>query len=457
VSHRVGQAMCYWIMPISGVPISRSTVQAINDQEIKQDDVQKQVQNFNTVMREKIGTILNQTQAANSASTSPDRYIDEDDVTEDMEQVEQEGDMPENDDFDAETYDQYISANVLLPKGDGMLSGTVVGRKRDTNGNPIGNYSNNPILDSRVYEVEFPDGHVEEYSANTIAESLYAQVDDEGNQYLILKEIIDYNKDHSAISKDDMYTYSSNGNQIKRRTTKGWKLCILWKDGSTTWEPLRNLKESNPVEVAEFAVANKLASEPAFAWWISDVLRRRDRIISKVRSRYWKRTHKFGIRIPKTVAEALQFDDESGTDLWYKAIQKEMKNVMPAFQFLDADQRVPIGYKWIPCHIIFDIKMDFTRKARLVAGGHVTDPPTTHTYSSVVSRDSVRIALLIAALNDLDVLAADIGNAYLNAKTREKVYTTAGKEFGSKQGQPVLIVRALYGLKTSGAEHGVHI
>jgi hypothetical protein len=77
--------------------------------------------------------------------------------------------------------------------------------------------------------------------------------------------------------------------------------------------------------------------------------------------------------------------------------------------------------------MVFDIKMDFTRKARLVAGGHVTDPPVSIMYSTVVSRESVRIAFLIAALNDLNILAADIGNAYLNAPTDEKVYTITGK------------------------------
>jgi hypothetical protein len=96
--------------------------------------------------------------------------------------------------------------------------------------------------------------------------------------------------------------------------------------------------------------------------------------------------------------------------------------------------------------------MDFTRKARFVAGGHKTDPPATLTYSSVVSRDSVRIAFLIAALNDLDILAADIGNAYINADVREKVYFIAGDEFGiNKKGKRVVIIKALYGLKTSGA------
>jgi len=90
--------------------------------------------------------------------------------------------------------------------------------------------------------------------------------------------------------------------------------------------------------------------------------------------------------------------------------------------------------------MLFDVKMDFTHKARFVAGRNMTDPPASITYSSVVSRDSVRIAFLGAALNDLEILVADVGNAYLNAETREKVYTTAGKEFGKYQGGTVIIV-----------------
>jgi hypothetical protein len=108
--------------------------------------------------------------------------------------------------------------------------------------------------------------------------------------------------------------------------------------------------------------------------------------------------------------------------------------------------------------MIFDIKMDFTRKARYVAGGHMTNPPSSLTYSSVVSRDSVRIAFVLAALNDINLLATDIGNAYLNAPAREKVYTTAGPEFGLElDGKSVLIVRALYGLKSSGAAWQAHL
>ena len=103
--------------------------------------------------------------------------------------------------------------------------------------------------------------------------------------------------------------------------------------------------------------------------------------------------------------------------------------------------------------MIFDVKMgeNFRRKARMVAGGHQTTTPNTLTYASVVSRDSVRIALTLAALNGLDVFACDIQNAYITAPCREKIFTVAGPEFGSDCGQIFIITRALYGLKSSGA------
>ena len=84
----------------------------------------------------------------------------------------------------------------------------------------------------------------------------------------------------------------------------------------------------------------------------------------------------------------------------------------------------------------------FTRMARLVAGGHKINLPSSITYSSVVARDSIRLAFLIAALNDLDILVCDIGNTYLNAKCREKLWTKAGPEFSNEQGCIILIARA---------------
>ncbi len=181
-------------------------------------------------------------------------------------------------------------------------------------------------------------------------------------------------------------------------------------------------------------------------------------MIAKIKTKYWQTTHKFGIEIPKLVEHALWIDQQIGTNYWHKAIKKEMKNVRVAFQCWNGDGQglgpsSLQGYQEIKCHIVFDIKMDdeFTRKARLVAGGHTTETPASSTYSSVVSRESVRVAFLLAALNVLEVFATDVGNAYLNAPCREKIWTRAGKEFGSDEGCIMIIVRALYGLKTSSA------
>jgi hypothetical protein len=169
-------------------------------------------------------------------------------------------------------------------------------------------------------------------------------------------------------------------------------------------------------------------------------------------------THKFGIRLPHTVDEALALDRQAGTDFWQKAIDKEIAKVKIAWEVREnlskEDCRAGkalIGYTEITCHMIFDVKMDFSRKARFVAGGHLTEAPASITYSSVVSRDSVRLAFLIAALNDLDVMACDVGNAYLNAPCREKVWFLGGGEAGDDRGKVLVITRALYGLRSSGA------
>ena len=104
------------------------------------------------------------------------------------------------------------------------------------------------------------------------------------------------------------------------------------------------------------------------------------------------------------------------------------------------------------CHMIFDLKMEyFCRKARLVAVGHVTDPPYTITYANVVSREIVRISLTLAALNDLPLNVAEIQNAYITAPVTEEIWTVLGPEFGEDYGRKAIVVQAFYGLKSSGA------
>jgi hypothetical protein len=159
----------------------------------------------------------------------------------------------------------------------------------------------------------------------------------------------------------------------------------------------------------------------------------------------------FGIRLPKTVEEALDIDKATDADFWRKAINKDMAKVKIAWKKTN-DSLTPqqarqgnvpdlISFQEIGCHIIFDVKMDFTRKARFVAGGHTTTAPSSMTYSSVVSRDSIRLAFLIAALNGLDIMSCDLENTWFEG----------GIECGEDHGKVCIVVCSLYGLKSAGA------
>ena len=238
-------------------------------------------------------------------------------------------------------------------------------------------------------------------------------------------------------------------------------MCVQWKNGSTTWEKLADFKECYPVQTAEYAVTNDIDTEPAFNYWVPHTLKKRDSIISLVKkrqTRYMKKTHKFDVEVPKTVKEAQELDQRNGDTKWADSISKEMTNVRVAFDILKDGVRAPIGHKQIKCHLIFDVKMeDFRRKTRLVAGGHMTDTPKCMTYSSVVGRETVRIALTIAALNNLQVKAGDVMNAYVTAPCSEDIWCLLGAEFGADQGKRAIIVRALYGLKSSGAAFHSHL
>jgi hypothetical protein len=198
-------------------------------------------------------------------------------------------------------------------------------------------------------------------------------------------------------------------------------------------------------------MTNKIASKPAINLWVHTVLRKLKRIVAKVKQ-YWRTTHKFGIRIQKTVEEALGNDEETGTDFWRKALGKEMTKVKVAWKPVDGitpqqartgKEPSMIGFQEIHCHEIFDVKMDFTRTARFVAGWHTTDTPASSLFLSVVFRDSVRLAFLIAGLNGLDVLAGDVTNAYLHTTCREKIWIEGGFETGEDCGMVLIITRAV--------------
>jgi Reverse transcriptase (RNA-dependent DNA polymerase) len=205
-----------------------------------------------------------------------------------------------------------------------------------------------------------------------------------------------------------------------------------------------------------------LRSLPLIKWWVPHIIHRRNRIVSKVKSRYWKTKHKFGIRLPKSVKEALEIDRTTIMDFWRrKVINKEMAKVKVAWVTHDGctQQQVREGnvsadlfrFQEIRFHIVFNVKMDFTWKARFVTSSHTTKAPSSLMYSSVVSCDSICLAFLIAALNDINIMSCDLENAHLNAPCREKIWFEGGIKCGKDQGKVYVIVRSLYSLKSAGA------
>jgi hypothetical protein len=340
-----------------------------------------------------------------------------------------------------------------------MKTGKVTKRAVDHEGKVVGSYDNNPYLNSMIYEVEFPDGQMKEYAANIIAENMLTQVDSEGYSTTLMEGIIDYSKDTAVeVTKSDMYVVTGRGQKRPRKTTQGWKLLVKWANGLETWIPLKDMKESHPVETAEFAKARKIADEPAFAWWVPYTLRKRDVILSKIKGWIRKTTQKYGIELPTNIDHAMRLDKDNGNSLWRDALDLEMLNIGVAFEVLEENQKAPPGWTKVTGHLIWDLKMDFTRKARWVLDGHKTPDPVGSTYAGVVSRESVRIAFTYAALNGVDICAADIRNAFLQAPSSCKDYIICGPEFGLENvGKVALIHRALYGGKSAGRDFRNHL
>ncbi|KAL7481329.1 hypothetical protein ACHAW6_007017 [Cyclotella cf. meneghiniana] len=138
-------------------------------------------------------------------------------------------------------------------------------------------------MDTRVYEVHFQDGCTKDLAKNTIAEVLYAQCNTDGNQYVMFDAIVDYKENPNVTISWKNQVKIINGNKVVSCSTRDWELCYEWKDGSTSCQKLSGLKESHPLQVAEFTLAVGITNKPAFNWWVTWVLKKRDWIISLVK------------------------------------------------------------------------------------------------------------------------------------------------------------------------------
>jgi hypothetical protein len=240
------------------------------------------------------------------------------------------------------------------------------------------------------------------------------------------------------------------------------KVKVLWSNGEETWVRVDALLVDEPIILTEYARKNRLQSQPHWKWTIDYANLEEEALaiaqVFKVSSRMDKQ-YKFGIEVPRSVKDAVRLDKINNNKLWQEAIEKELNqiNEYKTFRVLEEGETLPNEYKRLPYHIVFDVKFDLRRKARLVAGDNFMDPPKEDVYSGVVSMDMIRLGFMLAKMNDLQICAADIGNAFLYGKTSKKCYIVAGPEFGEFQGQKLIIHKGLYRLRTSAARFHEHL
>ena len=285
VSHRVGSDMCYYLVTEHGKIISKTSVFHVTRFDRENPETKARIDSFERQLRERLDDknfYISGEEGLELAAWDQDE--DDEDYS-GVAMADNAGLPPKDEEYDdmlteerpeadeSEAIDKYLSAELILDIGtDNERRGTVTKRARGLDGEPIGHAHANPLFDTREYEIQFTDGTTDRYTANIIAENMYAQVDSEGRQFQVLSEITNHKKDGSAIPISDGMVTSKSGNQSPKITTKGWQLLVEWKDGTSSWVKLKDLKESNPVEVAEYAVANRLVEEPAFKWWVPHVL-----------------------------------------------------------------------------------------------------------------------------------------------------------------------------------------
>jgi hypothetical protein len=238
-----------------------------------------------------------------------------------------------------------------------------------------------------------------------------------------------------------------------------YNIMIEWENGETTTEPLSVIAADDPVTCAVYAKNNNLLDAPGWKRFKS-IARREHKMLrmvnqSKLRSFNTAPIYQFGYEVPRNYQHALRLDALNQNNKWQESVDTEFQQINEYGTFTDighkSKAKPPPGYKKIRVHLVFAVKHDGRHKARLVADGHLTDVPVESVYSGVVSLRGFRLVLFLAELNKLETWATDIGNAYLEAETAEKIYIEAGAEFGDLYGHYLIIRKALYGLRSSGA------
>ena len=286
---------------------------------------------------------------------------------------------------------------------------------------------------------------------------------DRADEIVSYNDILDYIEEQMTDPTEQMWKFKSiiaHEGPLKPSdpSYKGstWNVMVLWEDGSHTFEPLNTIAADDPVTCALYAKQMGLLEKEGWKRFkrLANREKKMKRMLNQAKLKSFRRApiYQYGYLVPRNVVEATRFDEQNLNTYWQDAMALELSQLQEynTFKDLGTGTTGPEGYKKIKVHFVFAVKHDGRHKARLVAGGHLTDAPVDSVYSGVVSLRSLRMIIFLAELNGLELYCADVGNAYLEAETREKVYIVAGPGFGELQGHTLVIFKALYGLRSSG-------
>ena len=268
-----GNELSQWVLKSNGNVVPRRTVRALQLAEIHSDTEKRKRDVFDALIERRWGSPMNIPNTDDIEMTTDTE--NNDDKNNDNETTKNRIDIEDSVDSQGAlinqlpAYDRLLNAEIMVQSEEGQVSGKVTKRVLGPDGKVAGKYDDNPYLNSIIYEVELADGRIKEYAANIIAENMLTQVDSDGFSLSLMEGIIDYKRDDSvAIPKEDKYITTSRGQRRLRKTMTGWKLLVKWRDQSESWVKLSELKESHPVETAEFAKSRGIDDEPAFVWWV---------------------------------------------------------------------------------------------------------------------------------------------------------------------------------------------
>ena len=167
------------------------------------------------------------------------------------------------------------------------------------------------------------------------------------------------------------------------------------------------MKENYPVEIVEYAKGNHINDQPAFQWWVSYTLKKKDVIISAVKAMMRNNQIKYGLNVPRNMREVKLFDQANFNNAWQDVTNLETATIMLAIDLIEGNRPLP-GYTKSSGYLLFDIKMDFILKARWVKDGHLSPDPIESNFAGVVSREIIIMILTYATLIGLDLCATDI-------------------------------------------------